>query len=371
MAKKIKLIVSDFHLGKGCFLKDGTANILEDFQFASKFVEFLKFYSSDDHKEAHVELIINGDFLNLLQGDYLGVHSYLITEKKTNYMLHSIIAGHPEVFQALKYFMEQPNHEIAYVIGNHDQALLFPAPRRILCDYIGKDLRFYDTYYEFSGVHIEHGHQYESVNKCDIQNYEIRDPMYPEPVLNLPWASLFVAGYLPKMKKKRPYVDKIKPFTSYIRWALIHDFFFAIYMIIYSCTTFLKMSLLQSKYPLLDFHLTLERLKGLTLYPSFVNIARKLLQRKKQLHTVIFSHTHVLRYRQWAGGLEYFNVGTWNEFTNLDIGNFGLQHFLTYGYIEQEDNQKPRTSLKEWKGSWEPSVEASSVPNIPSGKTPF
>lgn len=360
---KIKLVVSDFHLGKGRFLKDGTPNILEDFHFDAKFVEFLEYYSSESFASRHVELIINGDFLNLLQTDYLGTHSYLITEKMTSYMVKAIIAGHPEVFDAFHAFVRCPNHSIAYVIGNHDQALLFPAARRTLIDCIGPGIRFYDTHYDFAGIRVEHGHMYESVNRCDLQNYMIVDDRYPEPILNLPWASYFVAAYLPRLKKDRPFVDKVKPFTGYMRWALIHDSIFAVRAGFYLVMSFLKLALLQDRHPMLDLRLTWGRLKGITFYPSFVRVAWKILRRNPELHTVIFGHTHVLKYKQWSGGKEYFNIGSWNEFTSLDVGDFGLQYFLTYAYIEIGPGEtRPKTRLKEWKGRWETTVDATNMP---------
>lgn len=363
MARKIKLVVSDFHLGKGRFLKDGTVNILEDFNYGPKFVEFLRFYSQGEYETVETELVINGDFLNLLQTDYLGVHTSLVTDRITEYQVRSIIAGHVDVFDALRDFAEKPNHEIAYVIGNHDQAVLFSSARKILRECIGPGIRFYDTFYEFDGVRIEHGHQYEIVNRCDLQNFAISDPMYPEPVLNLPWASLFVSDYLPQIKKERPFVDKVKPFMSYVRWALIHDTAFAFRMGFYIALSFIRMAILQPKHPLLDVRLNWERLRGITFYPAFVSVAHRLLKKNPHLHTVIFGHTHVLRYKQWAGGREYFNIGTWNEVTSLEMGDFGLQCKLTYAHIEQvAPGKRPRTRLKEWKGHWETIVDATNMP---------
>lgn len=361
-AKKIKIVVNDFHLGKGTILKDGTVNILEDFRFDGKFVEFLGYYSNGEFRHADVELIINGDFLNLLQMDYYGIHSYLVTERMVVYGVRSIIAGHPDVFEGLRKFAATPNHEIAYIIGNHDIGLLFDEPRRLLRRHIGENLRFYDTYYEFDHVLVEHGHMYEAINATDPQKFALRSPDYPEPVLNLPWASLFVCTFLPKIKKDRPYVDKVKPFTSYMRWALLHDTFFAIRTGLYMFFSFLRMALLARKHPLLDFHITWARVKGVSVYPSFVNEARKILNEKPHINAVIFGHTHVLRYRQWGGGREYFNTGTWNEVTSLDIADFGLQTILSYGYIELVPAQRARVRLKEWKGLWRPELEATVMP---------
>jgi len=363
--RRVKIIVNDFHIGKGAILKDGTVNILEDFRFGKTFVEFLNYHRSGDYADCDVELIINGDFLNLLQIDYLGIHTYLVTERMVCHSVRAIIAGHPEVFDALREFAAAPNCQIAYIIGNHDVGLLFDEPRKILRETIGKGLRFYDTYYEFDNVRVEHGHMHEAINATDPQRFALRDPDYPEPVLNLPWASLFVAAFLPKIKKERPFVDKVKPFTGYMRWALIHDTLFALRTFFFITFSFLRMISLSRKHPLLDFHFSFARLKGTTIYPSFVKEARKILRASPRLNAVIFGHTHVMRYRQWGGGKEYFNTGTWNEVTSLDIADFGLQTLLTYGHIDlppPNSGQKARIRLKEWKGMWRPELETSIMP---------
>jgi UDP-2,3-diacylglucosamine pyrophosphatase LpxH len=363
--KRYKIIVNDFHVGKGPLLKDGTVNILEDFRFGHSFVEFLNYYKTGEYENAEVELIINGDFLNLLQIDYLGIHTYLVTEKMVCHSVRSIIAGHSIVFDALREFASAPNRQIAYLIGNHDIGLLFDGPRKILRETIGENLRFYDTFYEFDNVRVEHGHMYEAINATDPQRFSLKDPDYPEPVLNLPWASLFVATFLPKIKKERPFVDKVKPFTGYMRWAAIHDTLFALRTFFFITFSFLRMRSLSRRHPLLDFKFNIARLKGTTIYPNFVKEARKILRMNPHLHAVIFGHTHVMRYRQWGGGKEYFNTGTWNEVTSLDIADFGLQTRLTYGFIElppPHSGQRARIRLKEWKGMWRPEVETNIVP---------
>jgi hypothetical protein len=63
---KLKVVVSDFHLGAGP--PDINYNPLEDFvadEAFSQFLETLRAESDNDHKE--VELIINGDFFEFLQ----------------------------------------------------------------------------------------------------------------------------------------------------------------------------------------------------------------------------------------------------------------------------------------------------------------
>ena len=93
-AKKIKLVISDLHLGKGRILDDGGLNSLEEFYYADKLVEFFQFYSSGAYRDYEVEVIINGDFLNFLQVDYKGHFLTAITETIALEVLKKIIQAH-------------------------------------------------------------------------------------------------------------------------------------------------------------------------------------------------------------------------------------------------------------------------------------
>jgi predicted phosphodiesterase len=106
---------------------------------------------------------------------------------------------------------------------------------------------------------------------------------------------------------------------------------------------------------------TLSLLKEISLYPNYDKIAFKILENYEKINVVIFGHTHILRYRQWHGGKEYFNEGTWNEMTNLNLDDYGKQIRLTYAYIEYPSentaSSKPRVRLKQWNGIWKPEFE--------------
>jgi hypothetical protein len=49
--KKLKLIVSDLHLGRGVRLPNGAVNAMEDFQHDMRFKEFLEYYSTDQYDD--------------------------------------------------------------------------------------------------------------------------------------------------------------------------------------------------------------------------------------------------------------------------------------------------------------------------------
>jgi UDP-2,3-diacylglucosamine pyrophosphatase LpxH len=353
---KLRLVVSDFHLGKGRYFSDGTQNILEDFIYDREFAEFLDYHCRGDYAEAEVELILNGDILNLLQIDTYGVHTHLITERSVVRGLHKIIEGHREFFDALKRWSLTPGHTISYVIGNHDVGMIFLGAQGVFSKACGGDVKFFTTHYELDGVYIEHGQQYERFAKTDLERPLITRGL-PEPVLNLPWGSLFVAVLLPKIKQVRPHVDKVRPFGQFLSWTLIYDFWWSILTGLRIGIFIWNTLLLRSRYQLTKgSRRPWELLREISIYPSYDKIAFRILDEREDVHCVIFGHTHVLRYRQWREGKEYFNEGTWNEVTNLDLGEYGTRTRLTYAFIEYREG-KPHVRLKEWRGVWRPEVE--------------
>ncbi|MBI2606534.1 MAG: hypothetical protein HYW49_10700 [Deltaproteobacteria bacterium] len=369
--RKLKLVVSDFHLGSGLYLKDGTRNILEDFQYDDAFISFLNYHGSGEYFDAEIELVINGDFMNLLQINYKGVHTHLITERIVLEGLRQSVNGHAELFRALRRFAAAPNHSVVYVIGNHDQGMLFGQVRKYFVEVLNHEVRFYDSHYEFDGIRIEHGHMHEWSSRFDSRRYFVSRGL-PEPVLNLPWGSRFVAEFLPKIKMERPYVDKVKPFRHLLRWMFVNDTFFAFKAGLRVIWYFIKSLVLQRLGRHFTWRGTLDLIKSITIYPDFDREARKIMMLNPEIHTLIMGHTHVLHYRRYPEGREYYNIGTWNEATNLSIANLGTMVALSYARIEfpelpadvdpttahDKASLRPKVKLKEWKGVWRPEVDA-------------
>src|SRR6185437_15941471 len=156
--KKIKLVVSDLHVGLGRVLENGQLNSLEEFYFDEKFVEFIHYYTTGRYADYDVEIILNGDIFNFLQVDYHGHFLTVITESISMDILQRMVKGHPLFMRALKDFAAKENHTVTYVVGNHDQAMLWPATRAYLNEALGTAVRYKNLIYFFDGVHIEHGH---------------------------------------------------------------------------------------------------------------------------------------------------------------------------------------------------------------------
>ncbi len=347
--KKIKVVVSDLHLGKGRILPGGGVNSLEEFYYGEKLVEFLHYYSSGAFRDYEVELIINGDFLNFLQVDYRGHFLTVLTEGVCLEILRSIVDGHRNVFKAMSDFASKAGNSITYVVGNHDQAMLWPACREHLNQAIGSNIRYKNIVYFFDGIHIEHGHMHESANRLDPRRFFLKKDL-AEPILNLPFGSLFFIEHVLKIKHKYPFIDKIRPFSRMVRWALVNETWMSVMTTLQTFKYFIRSAWQGDTRRRWSFKKLFQILLESAIFPDLTESAHKVLA-DERVHTVIFGHSHVYQYRQWSQDKEYFNTGTWTELTSLDIVSLGKITKLTYVLLEYpEDGARPRGRLKEWKG---------------------
>jgi UDP-2,3-diacylglucosamine pyrophosphatase LpxH len=356
--RRVKIVVNDFHIGKGVLHQDGTVNILEDFRHGRAFVEFLEYYRSGDFAGAEVELIINGDFLNLIQIPIGKVHPKLITEKVSVAKLKMIIDGHKDVFDALKKFNEGKDHSLSYVVGNHDLEMLWAGTRKLFTERVGGRVQFYNTTYISDGVHIEHGHQLEATNRVDPKRIYITEDV-PEPILNLPWGSHFLLNVILKIKHSRPIIDSVRPVHMLIFWCILTDFWFGLWMAYQILSYFVKTRFVDLPY-FSRFKTTLAVFKDMSVNFDVDRSAEKILRHHEGIHTVIFGHSHLCRYRQMSREKIYINTGTWNEITSLDLSSFGRSLKCTYAYLEYDTtrpDQYPQRKLKQWKGRWLPEDE--------------
>ncbi len=347
--KKIKLVISDLHLGKGRYLPEGGTNTLEEFFYSEKLVEFFNYYSSEAFREYEIELIINGDFLNFLQCDYRGFFLSVLTESVCLSILKEIIEGHKKVFEAIRFFCSNPNHTITYVVGNHDQAMLWPATRELLNHVVGTSIRYKNLVYFFDGVHIEHGHMREAANRFETKKFFLRKDLV-EPILNLPFGSHFFIEVVLKIKQKYPYVDKIRPFNKMVQWVALNETRVFIKSIFKLIGFFIEAVWRKDPRKNWSARKLMQIVYESAVFPDLSTAAQKILE-DSNVNTVIFGHSHVYQYRQFSKNKEYFNTGTWTEITSLDITSLGKITKLTYVLLEYIDSDpKPRGKLKEWRG---------------------
>lgn len=349
---KLKLAVSDFHLGKGPYLQNGERNYLEDFFYDQKFAEFLNYYSSEEYEKADVELVILGDFFNHLQVDPRELHPELITERVALARTGAIMDGHPSIFAALSKFAATPNHKVIFIIGNHDIGLLWPSVQRFVADLIGGETRVHRMpQYVADKVCFEHGNQQVAENWIDFQSPFITEGV-SEPIINLPWGDLFVIRFLNRVKRGRPYLDKIYPFKRYLRWAIFHDTLFALRTSAYGILYFLEVLLRVGENKKFHPQRTLKIMKEFSFPVKMHRAAKHVITSHPECNVVVFGHAHRPAAKQFGDGREYYNTGIWNEMISMDVGNFGRSLRFTFVEIRYDKDNIPRGLLKEWKGCY-------------------
>src|SRR5690606_21478290 len=110
----------------------GSVNILEDFFHDREFIEFLEYFSSGIYENTEVELILNGDFFNLLMIDFEEVEPEIVTELIALRRMKKIIDGHRASMNALRYFQSLELKSVTFVMGNHDPGILFPSVQELI-----------------------------------------------------------------------------------------------------------------------------------------------------------------------------------------------------------------------------------------------
>ena len=348
MVQKTKIVVSDFHLGKGRYLPDGRRNILEDFLDDEVFIEFLEYYSTGDFANRDVELVLNGDFFNMLQVDYQEAFVDMITEEVSMHKMEKIRKGHTPLFEAMHKFVKKAKKEIVFIVGNHDAALLWDGVQKQLKAWISPKIRFYPDQYPAGSVLITHGHRYEFINHFNPHQFWYETPEKKR-FMRLPWGSVFVLDFMNKMKGERPFIDKIKPFHKYLQYAFVNDIRFFWKMLFHIIRFFLRNRFHKDPFRRREFKLSPVRMADAISHESMIEAAERIL-RKTNYRIVIMGHSHAYDFRQYGTYGEYFNTGTWTETISLDIQTLGRSLERTYVYIEYDEKGIPHAILKRWNG---------------------
>lgn len=346
--RKIKIIVSDFHLGYGRVTAGGAVNDLEDFVSDRAFVDLLEYYRTGEYLDSEVEVVLNGDIFECLATvDVQGPQPDCISAARSLEKISRIIDGHHAMFQALRAFAASDRRCVTLVVGNHDQDLLWEEVQALLCERIHPSLRFINDWYRFDGVHLEHGHQHELHNWIDPKRMFLTKGL-PEPILNLPWGSDMFVNCLLKLKHIRPYVTRVRPLRLLMQWSLLHDFRTTMRGLWYLVVALVRARFRRQRERRIGWLKTLSVLFGSGNDPTLDRAARRVLK-TPGIHTVVFGHTHLPMWRQLMPGKTYVNSGSWIPTSNLHASVLGSRLLQTFVYVEYESGV-PRARLKLWHG---------------------
>jgi len=243
MSAKVKIIISDTHIGAGGVWQ---GNKLEDFISDDTFFNWVQaLIDESEQSGTEMTLIINGDWIEMLQipdvATYEPARRYPteaytdVTAAAALRRLEVMHAGHPQVFQALADFLSPgpPRRSLVILFGNHDPELAYPQVQERLMLLLGahgtrRDLvRIGERSYFEDGVYVEHGNAYvEEINQFTDPDHPY-SPDDPE-LIERPLGSYIVTDYFNRIEPDRPWIDGVHPMSSLIFYALAYDPAFAV-----------------------------------------------------------------------------------------------------------------------------------------------
>jgi UDP-2,3-diacylglucosamine pyrophosphatase LpxH len=228
-AHRLVYVISDLHIGGAETGVPGRRGfrIFTQAHALSRFIDCLV---AKPATNPSIELVINGDFIDLLaEADPgAGGWSALKAPLFASAALKDLVRRpcNRDVFTSLRNFLAR-GHTLTVLLGNHDVELSFPDVRRTLQQELGlnhaNQLQFlYDgEAYVIGDVLIEHGNRYDEFNTNDynalrvVRSLQSRRIDVPERNRLVPSAgSELVATVINPLKEKYPFLDLLKPETE-------------------------------------------------------------------------------------------------------------------------------------------------------------
>jgi UDP-2,3-diacylglucosamine pyrophosphatase LpxH len=352
---EIKLVLSDLHMGTG--ERPGLVNPYEDFHFDSRLAELICHYATGIHAKMPIELILNGDILDLLKVPVRGRFVTAVDENIAVDKVRRCILGHSQVFDAMADFLKVLDHTITYIPGNHDPEIAFPLVQQLIRARLGAvasptRLRFIIDE-EFlrlpRGVVITHGHLFETINRIETGRM-FEDAPDGRRILNLPYGSRFFTEVLAPVKAEQPLIDLVHPLSSMVLWGLVFEIGFTIRLLGRMARWFLttrirrqarEVGLLRTLQVLVD---------EIVLFTGMDRRAKVFLNDAPDVSALIVGHSHTPMIRRLPKNKVYVNTGTWVRMVSMDIRNLGTSVDPMFARVEYRPLGPPAVSLLRWNG---------------------
>jgi UDP-2,3-diacylglucosamine pyrophosphatase LpxH len=352
--KKLAIILSDLHIGTGH--RKGQVNLYDDFREDERFEQLLHCYTGSEAADDELHLVLNGDIFDLLKVSVNGKFPDAITERLALMKVEQCLHGHPRVVKAIARVLKHPNNRITFQPGNHDMEFLYPGVQRMFCRALtGEDthprVRFSETpYFELEGgIQIHHGHQFEAMHAFDFKKLLITRG-HREPILNLPWGSLFILHVLNELLQERPHLDKIMPFWPAILGGMIFDTRFTLKLLRKSSFAFAQARFNPNWWQKRPFDKLSRFVRNeIKFFEALDHFAKRILNNPR-LNAVFMGHTHCEMVRTYPRDKVYVNTGTWMPMVSLRMAHLGQHLALHYGIVRYDDDGTPHASLMRWHG---------------------
>lgn len=368
--QKTILVISDLHLGAGLMVHK-RKNFLEDFHYDKELIEFIEYHGSLHYQDREVELIINGDFFDLLAVPFVPYFDdEYWSESAALDKLKMIVGAHPGVIESLRNFLTYPNNRLVYIIGNHDAELIFESLRQYVIELFPLEdrskfkilLNTEDVYIPEEGVVLKHGHEYELAHRFDALT-SIATDVEGKKYFIPPWGSYYVTRVINKFKEGRDYINAVRPINKFIINGIIYD---SLYTLRFGFANFWYFMMVR-------FMMIFKQNKGIIevlnhvkteiqLFQNYEALTEEYVTTNENVHALIVGHTHDPIFREYDDGSIFINTGTWTKMYNLDFGKNFYGARLTFARVDVKEKkiqgqgesverfEHLDISLNEWRG---------------------
>jgi len=201
--KREIIVLGDIEMGAG--------NLTDDFISDNTLAKLILELTDREHP---IDLVFNGDTFDFLKCPYFNKNKFTyprhISAKVSMGKLKLMYHAHKKVFRALKKFVQKRKNNLIFIIGNHDVDLVYKPLQKKLKELVNhKENVHFRMKYQRHKVYIEHGQQYDILNKVNLKklflHYKGQD------ILNLSFVSLSVINAFLHMKETHPFLERIFP----------------------------------------------------------------------------------------------------------------------------------------------------------------
>lgn len=364
--EKTIIVISDLHLGAGLSVNN-RRNFLEDFHYDKELIEFIEYHSSGHYLDREVELIINGDFFDLLAVPFVKYFDdEFWSEKAAMDKLKMCIEAHVGVIEALKDFLTYPNNRLVYIIGNHDAELVFESLRDYLTEQFPENdrhkfrilLNDNTIYVPEEGIVLKHGHEYELAHQYSVKTCIATDINHNKYFIP-PWGSYYVTRVINKFKEGRDYINSVRPVNKFIINGIIYDPLYTMRFVFANFYYFFMVRFVMIFKQNKKLNEVLSSVKKeIHLFQNYESLTEDYVTSDENIKALIVGHTHDPIFREYDDGSIFINTGTWTKMYNLDFGKNFNGAKLTFARVDRKEKTAEHTgrfdhleiSLNEWRG---------------------
>lgn len=200
---RVVVAISDVEMGAG--------GVYDDYPNSGFLAQLLDAYCRPPFEGLQVDVVFNGDTFDLLKTPVDGTWPSRVNTTVAKRRMEKVASAHGDFFAGVRRFLEHPRHAVHFVVGNHDQELLFDSAQQVVRDATGHTdgVHFPGFSLRIGDVHLEHGSQEDSMFKVDEDQPFVR--VDGEEVLALPWGTIALAEVAMPLHPHLYELDRIKP----------------------------------------------------------------------------------------------------------------------------------------------------------------